>query len=357
MPTRNLSQDPRVAALARDLGLPGQGDCLTHLTQFALRKIDQIFRRWPEPIDSLDVLLQVVASRLSVCIEYIRTDSDLDRIARDRAAYSLTLRETLQCEFVRGNSEGNLIEHREPQPGDRRYLAIVDARGDRAVRAYFTAWHEMSHVLTTPSQLEFKLYRRTPAAEEIWKDPVESAIDHIAGTIAFYEPIFRPALAQAVLSTGRITIEAIERARDAVTPSASLYSAILAALRIWPEPLCFVRAEPRLKPAEQRKLSSLQQDLELGLEPEIIRPKLRLVDVIPNDRARSSRLKLHAHLRVPASSVISRVHQEQLNSEHEAFENQASWERSEDGPLPTATLRVTATRRGGSVYGLVCLTT
>jgi hypothetical protein len=357
LPIRNLSQDPRVATLARDLGLPGRGDCLAQLTQFALGKIDQIFRQWPDPIDSLDVLLQIAASRLSVCIEYIRTDSDLERIARDRAAYSQTLRETLQCEFVRGTSEGNLIEHRDPQPGDRRYLAIVDARGDRAIRAYFTAWHEMAHVLTTPPQLEFKLYRRTPAADEVWKDPLESAVDHIAGTIAFYEPIFGPALTKAVASNGRIAIEAIECARDAVAPSASLYSAILAAIRLWPEPLCFVRAEPRLKPAEQKKLSSLQQDLGLGLEPEIIAPKLRLVEAIHNDRARSSRLKLHAHLRVPTSSVISRVHQEQLNSEYEGFENQASWETSADGPLPSAAVRVTATRRGGSVYGLVSLTT
>ena len=355
MPTRNLSQDPRVATLARDLGLPGRGDCLTQLTQFALGKIDQIFRQWPEPIDSLDVLLQIAASRLSVCIEYIRTDSDLDRIARDRAAYSLTLREILHSEFVRATSEGNLIEHRDPQPGDRRYLAIVDARGDRAIRAYFTAWHEIAHVLTTPSQLEFKLYRRTPAAEEVWKDPLESAIDHIAGTVAFYEPIFGPALTKAVSSSGRIAIEAIEQARDAVAPSASLYSAILGALRLWPEPLCFVRAEPRLKPAEQRKLGSLQQNLGLGLQPEIITPKLRLVDVIQNERARSSRLRLHEHLRVPTSSVLSRVHHEQLNSEHEDFENQASWETSADGPLPTASLRVTATRRGGSIYGLVSL--
>ena len=357
MPIRNLSQDPRVATLARNLGLPDRGDCLTHLTQFALGKIDHIFKQWPESIDSIDVLLQIAASRLSVCIEYIRTDSDLDRVAHDRAAYSLTLRETLQWEFARGTSEGNLIEHRDPQPGDRRYLAIVDARGDRAVRAYFTAWHEMSHVLTTPSQLDFKLYRRTPAAEEVWKDPVESAVDHIAGTIAFYEPIFRPALTKAVSSNGRITITAIECARNAVAPSASLYSAILAALRLWPEPLCFVRAEPRLKPAEQRKLSSLQQDLGLGLEPEVIVPKLRLVDVIQNDKARSSRLKLHEHMRVPTSSVISRVHQEQLSSEHEDFEDQASWVRSADGALPPAPLRVTATRRGATVYSLVSLTT
>jgi hypothetical protein len=350
---RSISQDYRVAKLAKDLGLSARGDHLGHLTAHAVSKVRQIVDEWPERVESLETLLRIVASRLSVCVEYIRTNADVERIARERAAYSPTLAATLRCEFLKGTSEGNLIEHQDPRPGDRRYLAVIDARGDRAIRAYFTAWHEISHVLTTPPQLEFKLFRRTPSAEEVRKDPVESAVDHIAGTIAFYEPIFAPALSAEIARFGGITIEAIQRARDTVAPSASLYAAIVSAVRLHSEPLCFVRAEKRLKPVEQRKLGSTQEELALGLRPEQVVPKLRLVDVVLNDGARNCQLRLHAHLRVPTKSLISLIHQDLIITERDALEDQAWWETTADGPLPSMSFRVTAVRKGESVYGLI----
>jgi hypothetical protein len=351
--TRGVGYDYRVVQLARSLGLPGRGDCLPQLRRHALAKIDEIVAQWPDPIPSLDALLQIVAARLSVCLEYIRTDADVERIARARTAYTSQLATVLHCEFVRGTSEGLLIEHEDPKPGDRRYLVVVDARGERAVRAYFTAWHEISHVLTTPPQLEFKLFRRTPAADEVRKDPVESAVDHVAGVIAFYEPIFGPVLESEVEREGYVNFSSVERARDVLAAEASTFAAAMAAVRLRPEPLCFVRAEPRLKPAEIRKLRSTQGELGLGLRSKPITPKLRLVDVVMNDEARRSGLRLHEHLRVPVGSVIARVHRDLSDGEYDAREDQAAWETTSDGSLPPMPLRVTAARRGGSVYALI----
>ena len=350
--TNSAGYDHQVVQLARSLGLHGRGDCFPQLRAHALARVDQIVAQWPEPVRSLETLLQILASKLSVCIEYLRSDVDVERIARVRGAYALQLAETLRCEFLRGDTQGLLIEHADPQPGDRRFLVVVDARGERSARAYFTAWHEIAHVLTTPSQLAFRLFRRTPAAEDVPKDPVESAVDHVAGAIAFYEPIFRPALERAT-DGNHLTFGAIERVRDAVAPTASVYATTVAAVRLRPEPLCFVRAELRLKPAEVRKLHSPQQELGLGMAAEIVAPKLRLVDVITNDAARRSGLRLHEHLRVPPSSLLSRIHTEQLDGEHDAHENQSSWETSASGSLPAARLRVVCTRRGGSVYALI----
>jgi hypothetical protein len=351
--TNSAGYDHRVVQLTRSLGLSGRGDCFPQLRRHALGRIDQIVAQWPEPILSLETLLQIVAGRLSVCLEFIRTQADVERIARARGAYAFQLGETLRCEFVRGLTQGLLIEHTDPKPGDRRFLVVVDARGDRAARAYFTAWHEISHVLTTPPQLEFKLFRRTPPAEDVQKDPVESAVDHVAGAIAFYAPIFEPALERATKSERHLTFGAIEYARDAVAPTASLYAATVAAVRLRPEPMCFVRAEPRLKPAEMRKLRSVQRELGLGLTEAVIVPKLRLVDVVTNDAARRGGMRLHEHLRVPADSVLFQVHEGKLVGEYEAREDQSLWETSADGPLPHASLHVAATRRGGVVYGLI----
>jgi hypothetical protein len=348
-----VGYDHRVVQLAQSLGLPGRGDCLLQLRRHALARIDQFVAQWPEPILSLDALLQIVAARLSVCVEYIRSDADVKRVAQARAAYTSQLAKVLRCEFVRGTSEGLLIGHEDPKPGDRRYLVVVDARGERAARAYFTVWHEISHVITTPPQLAFKLFRRTPTAGEVRKDPVESAVDNVAGAIAFYEPIFGPALRAEVENEGRVTFRAVERARDAVAPGASTYAATMAAVRLCSEALCFVRAEVRLKPAELRRVRSTQGELGLSLPPERVTPKLRLVDVILNEKARRSGLRLHEHLRVPANSVIAAVHKEQLDGEYESHENQGAWETSTVGSLPVMPLHLSATRRGASVYALI----
>lgn len=350
---RGVGFDHRVIRLTQSLGLPTRGDCLPQLRQHALTRIDHIVHQWPEPIVSLESLLQIVAARLSVCIEYIRTEADIARIAAERAAYALHLTKTLRCEFVRGTSEGLLIEHENPQPGDRQYLVVVDARGERAARAYFTAWHEISHILTTPPQLELKLFRRTPAAEEMRKDPVESAVDHVAGAIAFYGPIFDPALEREVQLEGRLTFRAIERARDAVAPSASTYSAAVAAVRSCSATVSLVRAELKYKPLELRKLRSPQQELGLGQEPEAIVPKLRLVDVVPSDPSPHGPLRLHEHIRVPEDSVILQVYREGLDGEQFANEDQGAWATSTDGHLPRLKLQISAVRRGAAVYALI----
>jgi hypothetical protein len=238
-------------------------------------------------------------------------------------------------------------------PSDRQYLVVVDARGERAPRAYFTTWHEISHILTTPPQLEFKLFRRTPAAEDVRKDPLESAVDHVAGAIAFYGPIFNPALNREVRSEGRLTFHAIERARDAVAPSASTYSAAVAAVRSCSAAVSLVRAELKYKPLELRKLRSPQHELGLGQEPEAIVPKLRLVDVVSNETLRHSPLRLHEHIRVPEDSVIFHAYRQGMDDERFAHEDQAAWETSTDGHLPRLKVQISAVRRGAAVYALI----
>jgi hypothetical protein len=115
----------------------------------------------------------------------------------------------LRAEFIKGDTEGLLIDNPKPGKGGRDYLVIVDARGPRKARAYFTAWHELAHLLLYPrKQAVFEGFRRAPTPEAKLKDPVESAVDHIAGLLAFWEPLFKPALLKAAsgdLSLGHRT--------------------------------------------------------------------------------------------------------------------------------------------------------
>ncbi len=93
---------------------------------------------------------------------------------------------------------GSDEEIEREKKGGRRYLTIIDARGSRAARAYFTAWHEVAHLLLCPpKQMILEGFRRTPTDPLKRKDPLESAVDHIAGLLAFWEPLFKPALFDA----------------------------------------------------------------------------------------------------------------------------------------------------------------
>jgi hypothetical protein len=163
-----LGSDPAVARLAHALGLSTNGDCAARLREHALARVRAIAADWR--VASLRELQMLVANSLSVCLEYLHSDGDVAATARAHAAFSPHLTHALNAEFLTGDTEGLLIPHPYPQPGDLRYLAVVDQRGSRLVRGYFTAWHELAHLLVSPPQLVFEGFRRSPPLEVRHKD-------------------------------------------------------------------------------------------------------------------------------------------------------------------------------------------
>jgi hypothetical protein len=139
-----------------------------------------------------------------------------------------------------------------------RYLAVIDARGERAARAHFTAWHEITHLLLHPPKLAFPNFRRTPPQVEIEKDPLESGMDHVAGRLAFYPPFHRPALEQAIAVEGGLSFRALDLARETAAPSASLFATAIGSINYVPMPTLFVSVRPGLKKAEARAITSPQ---------------------------------------------------------------------------------------------------
>ena len=191
-----LADHPKLRQLARNLHIPDRGDCLAELRDHALANVRKIISEWT--VDTIDELRMLVADRLSIKIEYINGEADVDRLADIYGHVMSHFRRLLRTEFLKHDTEGLLVDNPHPGKGGRDYLAIIDARGPRKARAYFTTWHELAHLLLYPrKQLVLEGFRRTPRADTKQKDPVESAVDHIAGLLAFWEPLFVPALLQA----------------------------------------------------------------------------------------------------------------------------------------------------------------
>jgi hypothetical protein len=336
-----VGSDPAVVRLARALGIRGNGDCVLRLRAHALERVRAVLKTWR--VSSLTELQLLMANALSVCLEYLRTDEEVEEIARVHAGFSPHLLQTLSAEFVRGDTEGLLLANPCPQLGDLRYLAVIDSRGARAARAYFTAWHELAHLLLSPPQLSFEGFRRSPPPEAKKKDAVESVVDDVAGLIGFYEPMFRPALEAAVHEDGgRLTLGGVDRLRTRSAPQASFYSTALAAIRVSNEPIGLICAKPFWKKDE------------LPWEEGGIRlPSLRVVSAIWSESARKQPPQIRPNMRVPLASVLYRAFGDDLVSELDAIEDQSMWETSTAGPLAPRPVRITAARRGPVAYALV----
>jgi hypothetical protein len=343
-----LDQNPRIVKLAHDLGLKGRGNWVAHIRDFALKRVALLVAGFS--VGTLDALRLTIANRLRMKIEFIRADADLDRIAVEHAGFHPAFRELLRDEFLSRDTERITLEREDPERGGLRFLAIIDARGQRAGRSYFTAWHEVTHVLIHPEQLAFPGFRRAPTAAVIDKDPVESVVDLVAGQVSFYEPLFKPTVERVLQAEGILSFEAIEAARTLAAPSASLFATAIACVRYAPDPTLFVSVDMAFKKSEARMLASGQQAFGFAGQP---LPSLRVTAVVPNEAVSKSDLKIRRNMRIPPQSVLARAHQSAGDTTLVAQESQASWETSAGGHLPPAELRIEAARRGRYVYGLI----
>ena len=339
--------DPKVRALARELNLDWRGDCAKRLRRFAVGKV----RQWTEaiPVRSADTLLELAASMLSLRLLYIRSDDDLRRFAQEYGASWPHLGGLLQAEFLDSDTMGFLLAHPSPDAGAPRYFAFIDARGDRAIRAYFTAWHEVAHRLLQPPQLAFTGFRRLSVEPAAKKDPIEALVDQVAGELAFFAPFAEPEVARELAGESRITLEGVQRIRDAVAPEASFSATANALVRLVDHPLAFVVADERLKPTEARVVSSDQLQL---VDMPAPAPKLRAVSVFSNESARVAGFRIFQNMRVPVDSAISDAYYGRVVGTVTRNENQEDWESS-GKCLPELPLRIEARKFGPVVYALV----
>jgi hypothetical protein len=327
----DLTRHPKLRQLARNLHIPDTGDCLRDLRNHAITTVKQMIREFG--VTTIEELRMLVADRLSVKIEFLKNDDDVERIANTYGHVMPHFRRILRAEFLKSDTEGLLVDNPHPGRGGRDYLAIIDARGNRLARAYFTAWHELAHLLVYPrQQLVLDGFRRAPTKEAKAKDPVESAVDHIAGLLAFWEPFFAPALHQA--ANGTLTFQAIEAATEIVAPGASLYAATIASIRVWDGPAAFITAD-------------------VAAKQDGTKHALRVLSIMTNDDARTAGCRVHKQMRIPPTSCLHRAFHDLLGRYHDGVEDQSWWETSDRGPLPALSWHAQAVRRGPVLYALL----
>ena len=347
--TTRLGRTPAVIDHAKKLGLPVDGDCLEQIKDFANNKVKQILNT--QDIQNLDQLKISLAEKLGLRLELLTSDQDMNFFKEEYEVFFDGLLERwLQKEFVRGSTEGLLLEPSNIDKCPFKFFAIIDARGKRGARAYFTSWHEIVHLLIEPDDEPFEAFRRTPSPFEIKKDPIEQIVDIIAGNLAFHPRFFEAPIMWGIQNYDHLTFSVIESARDKAAPSASLYAAALASLTYARRPTIFFTVELGFKKSEECYAN--QRTLGLNDKNTLPKEKLRVRNLTLSDRAKDT-YSIYNNMRIPDSSIISRIFSSNIDLEDSALENQAMWETSREGQLEELPIFVNAIRRGQYVYVLM----
>jgi hypothetical protein len=225
-----------------------------------------------------------------------------------------------------------------PRKGERPYVSVIDCRGRKAWKAYYSKWHELAHLLTLTSQTRLS-FRRTHGAEV--NDPEEQLMEAIAGDGAFLSELVVPHIHEA------ISFDALYRLRQTLCPEASDLASTIGFVHAWPTPCLYVRAEMALKRVHER--ARVQRTLSFHTPPT---PTLRVVRVTMNAAAQRVGLSIPRRMRVPEHSAIMLAYLKG-HAHLEAVENLSWWSSSTGGQLEDRPVCVAARNMKDHVQALI----
>ena len=146
----------QIAYLASDLQLGHQRDPVAGILAFCHRRINDIVREFG--CATLSELLRATAATLDTLFVEIRDDAELADVRTEYLARGERVFATL-AEQLGPHVYAITFKLTQPREGDRRFVSVIDCRGDKAGRAYFSKWHELAHLLTLTSQTRLKFCR------------------------------------------------------------------------------------------------------------------------------------------------------------------------------------------------------
>jgi hypothetical protein len=343
----NLNRAPEVLAMADALHLPSSARPVDDILAFCQERIAG-WLRGRRNMPSMAELEALVCAKLHLVIEEFETEEELKAIVQKYCAMGEYAFATLADDFD-DKTYATLVERIKPTRHSKdRYVAVVDCRGPKGSRRFFTRWHEIAHLLTLYRQLELPFHRSRGDHTAL-----ERLMDKIAGDIGFYDPVLRPVLNNEMVRAHGLTFEVVENVRHQAFPHASFQSALKACVARANRPVVYVEASLALKKNERALLANEQTDILPRVLP---REKLRAVVVMPNAIAHGL-IEIHQNMEVPPSSIIYRTFfgDEALGEASELLgqENLRDWKHSDGSSLADQAVIVHARRFPGGVYALV----
>lgn len=309
-------QAPEIFTLADELGVGGAAP-VNGILDYCHRRIDA----WVAEaggVPNIDALEALVTQKLQMVFEEIRTDDDWGRLkevyARGKKEFVFGAIRT-KFDDDHNLTYGALVERRNAGPADLdRFVAVIDCRGIKQARRFFTRWHEIAHRLTTHTDMPEPVYRSE-------HDPIERMMDEIAGHVGFYEPLFQPAYQQASLGQPHLKFGTIETIINDAFPTASFQATLFACTRRLPTPVIYLEAALDHKKEVKQRLAAPSL---FDVDPPP--GELRVVKVRANDAAFKDKFFIPEKMRVPADSVIHSLFDADPMTDGDGEECLSQWE-------------------------------
>ncbi len=223
-------------------------DFLAWTTKSMLRFPDSVAQVAMEQIEALvtkgkntgEEVIAVVADHFGVRFEEVRSHEDARQI---KAQYLEKQGElgfgVLDEQLQDPNVDALLFQLTKAKKSQReKFVAVLNLQ-QTAAKAYWNRAHELSHRICEPPQKTLPFRRHRIESQ----NPVETLVDHIAGKIAFYEPLLRKHLQK--VNRSRLSFGTIRTVRESYAPSASLMSTTLAVAKLHPQPCVVLEATLR----------------------------------------------------------------------------------------------------------------
>ncbi len=335
-------QAPEILSLAEELGVSDAAP-VDGILEYCRGRIDG----WVAEVGgvtNIDALESLVTQRLQMVFEEIRSDEDWDRL---KEVYARGKKE-----FVFGGirtkfdddhnlTYGALVERRNAGPSDPdRFVAVIDCRGSKLARRFFTRWHEIAHRLTTHADMSEPVYRSE-------HDPIERMMDEIAGHVGFFAPIFDPAYQQASQGKRHLSFGTVESVIAEAFPAASFQATLFACTRRLTTPVVYLEAALSHKKEVKRRMATPSL---FGDDPPP--GELRAVKVIPNNAAQEDGFFIPTNMRIPVGSVIHGLFDANRQTDDDGQECLSQWE-SQGKSLPKRAIVVEGRKVGDRVIAIV----
>ena len=323
--------------IASALRLPKNGSPADAILAHCVERAGAMLADFPE-CSTPSELLDIMVATLGTSFEVVRSDDELLALQKRYVQSGEYGFATLDKE-LHGDVYGVTYRRMSLRPGERPFVSVIDCRGDKALRSYFTKWHEIGHLLILTDQ-QRSTYKRTHARGTT-KDPEETLVDAIAGLMGFFPQFLVPEIGADV------GFAEVDRIRGKLCPEASILSSAIAYAKHHRLPCLLIEAKLALKKEEESDL--LQGSFEFYEPPT---PKLRVQVLVPSENAKEHGLYIPKNYRVPEASIIYRVH-EGIQEYGIASECLSLWETSDGRRLESLPVRVEARKSFDAVLALI----
>ncbi len=328
-----IDTDPGVQVIARGLGIEQEHELGDAIRAVVVDRVEGMLRDLRYDPATVDELGELVQHHAGLHIVQISSDDDLVAVQAEFAEELRGLPAQLSFEFATDTEALVVRRPTKDARSNRKFLALVDARGERRNRAWFAGWHESAHTLV-PDPANNRVLRRTRRERP---EPVEQVIDLVASKIAFWPPLVRPALL-AHIASGVDLLQAFDRTRLELAPDASREASFRAFSNMIARPVVILWVDYDCRAADRRPGGNPSRSL-----------ALRAKTVIRNTAAVAVGMNIPVNYRIPSGSVIadaSRGSWATLRTQHDDL---GRWFDSRGRTLPRRRVGIAARGRWAAI--------